>query len=231
MHRCRLFAGLCLLGMLSIGPVAAHEGHDHDKPAPLALPVAPRVIAVTPELELVGVRSGKDRLTIFLHTFATNEPIRGARMNVSAGSVSAEAGPQGDGVFSLSAPWLAAADTIDLVFSLTLADGSQDLLAGQLQSAAADPKPSQAMAKWSIARLKASPDVVLLAAAAAMMGALTALFLAGTRRRHRHDHDADDARRLRQPACPLAPQRRSHRRLAALREISIRQASQIEQLT
>ena len=195
MHRCRLFVSLCLLGMLSMAPVAAHEGHDHDKPAPLALPVAPRVIAVTPELELVGVRSGKDRLTIFLHTFATNEPIKGARMTVAAGTLSAEATPQGDGVFSFTAPWLAATDALDLVFSLTLADGSQDLLVGQLQSVApTDPKSAQSAAtRWSIARLKANPEFALVVLVAAMVGALTALLFAGARRREQRSATADTA--------------------------------------
>jgi hypothetical protein len=45
---------------------SAHEGHDHDAPPPLNLPVAPRVTAVTPDYELVGVLSGRQRLTIFL---------------------------------------------------------------------------------------------------------------------------------------------------------------------
>jgi hypothetical protein len=56
-----LLVVFCLLGGLAVVPVSAHEGHDHDKPAPLNLPVAPRVIAVTPEIELVGVVSGKGR--------------------------------------------------------------------------------------------------------------------------------------------------------------------------
>ena len=42
-------------------------------PPPLNLPVAPRVIAVTPELELVGVRSGTERMTVFLHEFVRDQ--------------------------------------------------------------------------------------------------------------------------------------------------------------
>ena len=62
------------------GATAAHEGHDHDKPAPLNLPIAPRVVAVTPDYELVGVLSGEQRLTIFLHHFATGEPVKNAKI-------------------------------------------------------------------------------------------------------------------------------------------------------
>ena len=90
----------CLLMVAVAHPAHAHEGHDHDKPPPLALPVAPRVVAVTPDFELVGVASGKDRLTIFLHTFATNEPIKGARLTVTAGKDSLDAEARGDGVFT-----------------------------------------------------------------------------------------------------------------------------------
>src|SRR5438552_445129 len=76
---------------LLLGAAAAHEGHDHDKPPPLILPVAPRVVAVTPDYELVGVLSGEQRLTIFLHRFATNEPIKNAKLAVSAGEHEVEA--------------------------------------------------------------------------------------------------------------------------------------------
>lgn len=111
----------------------AHEGHDHDKPPPLNLPVAPRVIAVTPELELVGVLSGKDRLTVFLHEFATNKPIAGARMSVSADADTIEAKPEGDGVFTVAAPWITKGASVDLIFALTLVDGAEDLLTGRLE--------------------------------------------------------------------------------------------------
>src|SRR5262245_55525002 len=64
---------------------SAHEGHDHDTRSTLNLPVAPRVIVVTPDYELVGVLSGRDQLTIFLHHFETGEPVNNAKLTVSAG--------------------------------------------------------------------------------------------------------------------------------------------------
>jgi hypothetical protein len=78
-------------------PMLAHEGHDHDKPAPLNLPVAPRLVAVTPDYELVAVLSGEQRLTIFLHRFATNEPIKDAKLTVAMGEHEAEATKKEDG--------------------------------------------------------------------------------------------------------------------------------------
>ncbi|KUO64229.1 MAG: hypothetical protein APF80_17595 [Alphaproteobacteria bacterium BRH_c36] len=122
-----------LLAILAGFSASAHEGHDHDKPPPLNLPVAPRIIAVTPDLELVGVLSGKERLTVFLHEFATNEPVAGAKMTVSADADSIEAKPEGPGVFTLAAPWIAKGATVDLIFSLKLADGGEDLLTGRLE--------------------------------------------------------------------------------------------------
>ncbi len=110
----------------------AHEGHDHDKPAPLNLPIAPRVVAVTPDYELVGVLSGEHRLTIFLHRFATNEPIKDAKLSVAVGEREVEAVAKEDGVFEVLAPWISVAEPVDIVFKLTLPD-DQDILTGRLE--------------------------------------------------------------------------------------------------
>jgi hypothetical protein len=134
LHRAALAAVAPLLLMTV---AVAHEGHDHDKPAPLNLPVAPRVVAVTPDYELVGVLSGEQRLTIFLHRFATGEPVKDAKIAVSLGNdETVDAVSKEDGVFELIAPWLASAEAIDLIFNLTLPD-NQDVLTGRLEKAAA----------------------------------------------------------------------------------------------
>lgn len=131
----RLTAALLAAGQLLLaGAVHAHEGHNHDKPTPLSLPVAPRVVAVTPDYELVGVLSGEQRLTIFLHRFATNEPMKDAKLSVSAGGNEVEAVAKEAGVFEVSAPWIGGAEAVDIVFKLTLPD-DQDLLAGRLEKA------------------------------------------------------------------------------------------------
>ncbi|MBU2582797.1 MAG: HlyD family efflux transporter periplasmic adaptor subunit [Alphaproteobacteria bacterium] len=127
---------LALAALLAAGagiPVLAHEGHDHDKPPPLNLPVAPRIIAVTPQLELVGVVSGSQSLTVFLHEFASNEPIAGAKMTVSGDGGSVEAKPDGVGVFIVEAPWVTMPGANDLIFALTFAGGMEDLLTGRLE--------------------------------------------------------------------------------------------------
>lgn len=212
----RLLASLaCLLLVLGGTVAVAHEGHDHDKPPPLNLPVAPRVIAVTPDFELVGVASGRERLTIFLHSFATNEPIKGARMAVTSGGNSADAEPRGDGVFSLAASWLAASDKPDLVFNITLSDGTQDLLTGQLQRLAAIDARATATSgsSWSLSRFASRPDLAMVGLGGLMAGALLTLLIVGMRGRGRevavstlsshHDDTAAEANSSRHEVTPL----------------------------
>ena len=166
----------------SVAAAHAHEGHDHDKPPPLALPVAPRVVAVTPDFELVGVASGKGRLTVFLHGFATNEPIKGASMTVSRDDQQADAKPEGDGVFSVAAPWLSTSGDVDLVFALRLADGSEDLLTGTLKNIEAGSSAATTQAAdWKLAALVNRQDVLLAGGAGLVVGVLLTLLFAGGR--------------------------------------------------
>jgi membrane fusion protein, heavy metal efflux system len=166
--------------ILLVNAISAHEGHDHDTPAPLSLPVAPRVIAVTPDYELVGVLSGRDRLTIFLHHFETGEPVKNAKLTVSVDASDVEAVAKDDGVFEVSASWLASTQPIDILFKLTLSD-DQDILTGRLEKAStADPIASRAPASAGQAR-----QLVYVAIAALMTGALAALWLSSGLARRR----------------------------------------------
>ena len=161
------------------GPASAHEGHDHDKPAPLNLPIAPRVVAVTPDYELVGVVSGDKRLTIFLHRFATGEPVKDAKLTVSAGDQDVEAVAKGDGAFELTAPWLRTAEPLDLVFKLTLPD-DQDVLTGRLEWVSTATVPQGLAPSTLLARY----ETLALGISALMVGALlTLLISAGFARR------------------------------------------------
>lgn len=151
-------------------PLSAHEGHDHDKPSSLALPIAPRVTAVTPEYELVGVLSGQSRLTLYLTMFASNEPVKDARITVESGDQKAVAVARGDGVFDVSAPWLAGEGDLDLVFNLTLPDG-EDLLIGRLD------RPTPAGTGAETVGRGASPIRQLLANAMGLMLGIGGLML------------------------------------------------------
>lgn len=161
------------------GSAVAHEGHDHDKPAPLSLPIAPRVVAVTPDYELVGIRSGSSRLTIFLTSFATNEPVLGASLSVEADGQQILAEPKDAGMFEASAPFFGSSSGADLVFSLTLADGSQDLLTGRL-----DP-PALVGAQVPAAEGNGRHDlnIGLFALGGLVAGAVLTLLLQARRRR------------------------------------------------
>lgn len=194
---------LCLLvTLIAATPTVAHEGHDHDKPAPLALPVAPRVTAVTPDFELVGVRSGKTRLTIFLTSFATSKPVAGAKLTAEASGELAEATAQDAGVFELNAPFLETTEGLDLVFSLTLSDASQDLLTGRLEPPGDAPQPAVA----TKATQEMSPRALMLLLGGAVAGALTVLLF-----RPRRRHDRPTARDE-----PAHPSTENVRRIAAV---------------
>jgi hypothetical protein len=168
-----LFAFAVLQASIS-APVRAHEGHDHDKPTPLNLPVAPRVVAVTPDYELVAVLSGEQRLTIFLHRFSTNEPIRDAKLTVAVGEHEAEAIAKEAGVFEIAAPWLGGAAPIDVLFKLTLPD-DQDLLTGRLERASA----SGAVATEPSASGRQYQPILYAAIGALMAGVLLTLMVVG----------------------------------------------------
>ncbi len=220
----RLLTSLASLLLLLGGCVAiAHEGHDHDKPPSLNLPVAPRVIAVTPDFELVGVASGRERLTIFLHAFATNDPIKEARMSVTSGGSTTQAEPRGDGVFTLTATWLAAAEKQDLVFSITLSDGTQDLLTGRLQvlSAVDSGAIAEGASGWSLTRFVPRSDLAMVAIGGLMAGVLLTLLVAGMRGREAaistpsSNHD-DNAAGANLPRSEVTPIRRSAGAVAML---------------
>jgi multidrug efflux pump subunit AcrA (membrane-fusion protein) len=121
-----------LLGASCLVSAEAHEGHDHDQAPALNRLVTPRVVAISPEFELVGVLSGANRLTVFVTHFDTNEPVKGANLSVSLAEQETEAVAKQDGVFELTASWLASTEPLDIVFRLTLPDG-EDLLTGRLE--------------------------------------------------------------------------------------------------
>jgi hypothetical protein len=164
--------------LLFIGAVLAHEGHDHDAPPPLSLPVAPRVVAVTPDYELVGVLSGEHRLTIFLHRFETGEPVKDAKVFVSAGEQEVEAARKEDGVFDVSAPWISVAEPMDIVFRLKLPN-DEDILTGRLEASAAGAPLAPAAT--------ASPlqQTVSVAAGALLTGVLLTLLVGASLSRRR----------------------------------------------
>lgn len=73
-----------LAGAFALSAAVAHEGHDHGaEPVPVAK-VLPRAQAASADFEIVVVAQG-DRLALHLDRFATNEPVRGAKLEVDVG--------------------------------------------------------------------------------------------------------------------------------------------------
>lgn len=160
------------LGLLSGSAALAHEGHDHEQAPVLNLPIAPRVTAVSPDFELVGVLSGADRLTVFVTHFDTNDPVKGAKLAISTADHEIDAVAMDGGIFEVSTPWLAVTEPIDIVFKLTLPD-NEDLLTGRLERtvAAASTPPNVGFAQehW-----------VLIFIGALVAGGLLTWLVAGT---------------------------------------------------
>lgn len=123
---------LCLFSQ----PVAgyAHGDEDHGAKAPvLTQSVAPRAFAVTEEVEVVAVLEAK-KLMIYLDSFASNEPILKAKLEVEGAGVKAYASETSPGVYMLEMPLLAAGK---YPLTITLEAGEiSDLLSLSLEVAA-----------------------------------------------------------------------------------------------
>jgi biotin carboxyl carrier protein len=184
--------------VLVLGPsavVLGHEGHDHDKPPPLNLPIAPRVTAVTPDYELVGVLSGEGRLTIFLHRYATGEPVANAKLALSAGGPDVEAAAREPGVFEAVATWISAKEPVDIIFKLTLPE-EQDILAGRLEVNAPAREGSQPASQAGL-----QPGRFLYVGAGAfMVGVLLTLLISASLARRRKLHATDASAQPAEPA-------------------------------
>lgn len=117
--------------LISGGPRdAAAHGDDEDAAPPASLMVAPRVVAHSNLYDLVGVVRQRT-LSIYLNHAASDEPVAGAKIEVEVDGQRATATPGNEGVYTLSADWVARPGHHDAVFTIIAKDGS-DLLAGTL---------------------------------------------------------------------------------------------------
>lgn len=135
-HRtqCRQIRSLAaaLLGTAWLAmPAAGHDGHDHGAPPPpVSTTIAPRADASSPDFEVVAIARG-DRLTLTLDHFTTNAPVRGAEIEIDTPQGTQKAVAEGEGVFGLSAPWLAKPGTYDLAITVQV-DSSIDVMTASL---------------------------------------------------------------------------------------------------
>ncbi len=115
-----------------------HGGEDHGPPpAPVTQSVAPRATAASEEFEAVVALEDK-KLVVYLDRFATNEPVRQAKVEIEGDGlqgVAAETAP-GTYVLDLAAPLPPARHPISLGIE---AGESVDLLALTLDTSVAAP--------------------------------------------------------------------------------------------
>ncbi len=133
-HNARVAALCCVAGFfLSLSAPFAHEGHEDDDAtrSALASSTYPRVTAHSELYELVGIMRG-ERLSIYVDHFATNEPVADAKAKVAIGDAEpVDAEPAEQGVYTTSFPRSARSGSVEIVFSVTAANGN-DLLVGPL---------------------------------------------------------------------------------------------------
>lgn len=111
----------------------AHGGEDHGDEAktPASLPAAgPRLELKSPDVELLGIlREGK--LTLYADRYASNEPIRNAKIELESNGRKVLAQAAGDGTYTAAADWLRQPGKHEIVVSVE-ANGLEDLLIGSL---------------------------------------------------------------------------------------------------
>ena len=173
-----LGAAAFLLG--AIASAFAHEGHsDDDKQPPVAAGALSRGDAASATFELVAVASG-DNLEIFLDRFATNEPVKGATIEVESPNGPVKASEGADGTYRLPAPWLAKGGHADLIFTVTAGDAT-DILPLTIHAA-----PSMGAAAKESGHagegLFTGQSMLLVLGGALAGGLLAALLLRGRRR-------------------------------------------------
>ncbi len=123
--------GLCGLAavLLSFSIAFAHEGHDHgdDTNAAQISAAYPRLNARSDLYEVVAIAKG-ERLSIFVDDPVTNEPIAGAKLQVTIGDADPRDATEAQaGEYVVSMPPPKAAGSVEVIFSINAGKGD-DLL-------------------------------------------------------------------------------------------------------
>lgn len=125
-----LLAHILLLTVSLASAPAAHEGHDHGDVAVSPMTASPRLALQSDIYQLVGTAAG-GRLTIYLDSFATNEPIDGAAIEVMLPEETLLASGIGDGLYRVDSKAIEGSGPLELVFAISAPMGD-DLLVGSL---------------------------------------------------------------------------------------------------
>jgi cobalt-zinc-cadmium efflux system membrane fusion protein len=161
------FLAALALGLTAISAIGtAHEGHDEAAPA-AAAPSAPRLVAEGSEWEIVATPKGH-LLTIFLDHHETNEPIKGAKIEVTGeGLPQTKAKEIGNGTYEIDGEWLDEPGSKALTFIVTVG-GEMDLIAGTLVIPGADADHGAAPSSWMT--FLARPELWLMGVVLALGG-------------------------------------------------------------
>ena len=135
----RTSLALLWLGAIALAPpgALAHGDEDHGEqkaPAASRASAGPRFEARSDLFEVVG-KLERDQLTITVDRYASNEPVRDAKVEIEVGSAKGIATPGPDGSYSFKNAALAQAASapVTLPVSLTITAGKDaDLLAAEL---------------------------------------------------------------------------------------------------
>ena len=125
------------LALAAPGTSFSHEGEDHgDAPAPLpTVASAPRAEAQTSDFELVVEQHGQS-LLLFLDSFASNEPVTGAQVEVQSSDLQATATEIGPGAYRVEGGAWTLPGTHALAISVQTSE-TADLLSATLDIPAA----------------------------------------------------------------------------------------------
>lgn len=179
----RLLAATAVAASLA-APVAApaHEGHAHggEEPKPVVTTAAPTLETSSSDFELVAVAQGRT-LLVHLDRFATNEPVNGATVEVSADGEAATASPVSgeEGVYRLDPSWLSKPGSHEVTVSVTAADAA-DLLIGTLEvpASAAEAQTGGAQGVSAVlGQVRNDSGLMLGAAMVFLLGVLTTVAL------------------------------------------------------
>ncbi|WP_454017864.1 efflux RND transporter periplasmic adaptor subunit [Azospirillum sp. Marseille-Q6669] len=163
-------------------PTLAHEGHAHgsEEPKPVIATAAPTLETSSSDFELVAVAQGKT-LVVHLDRFATNEPVNGATVEVSADGEAATASPVSgeEGVYRLDPSWLSKPGSHEVTVSVTAADAA-DLLIGTLEvpASAAETQTGGALGVSAVlGQVRNDSGLMLGAVMVFLLGVLTTVAL------------------------------------------------------
>ena len=127
-----VFIAILILLMAALQPAWAGPGHDHgDEPAAAAGSSSPRITSHSDLFEIVGVVD-KGEMTIFLDSYATNEPVKDAKIDIEIGNVKGVAAVQADGSYLFKNDVLGKPGELAVSFTVQ-AGNDTDLLAGDLK--------------------------------------------------------------------------------------------------